>query len=164
MSDFITVFEITWNSNGELAETTGRFVIGLAAVIGGLAVVIRRLRRGDNVTKIIATTFVILWGLGWLYLGQFHHGFGHVYELVNAYRQKQYETVEGAVQVVHQQPATGHTKGDVIRVNGKEFEVNYFYATPAYRKTISHQGSLNGGTYARLYYYDGEILRVDVRN
>jgi hypothetical protein len=82
---------------------------------------------------------------------------------MSAYRDKRYEVVEGPVQVLHQQPASGHTKGDVIRVNGKEFEVNYFYATPAYHKTIVHNGVLNAGTYARVYYYDGEILRVDIR-
>jgi hypothetical protein len=48
-------------------------------------------------------------------------------------------------------------------VNGKEFVVSYFYATPAYTKTIAHGGVLTQGTYARIYYYDGEILRVDIR-
>jgi hypothetical protein len=48
-------------------------------------------------------------------------------------------------------------------VNGKEFEVNYLYATPAYNKTIAHHGAMNAGTYARICYYDGEILRVDIR-
>ncbi len=65
--------------------------------------------------------------------------------------------------MVHQQPATGHTKGDIIAVNGAEFEVNYFLATPAYRNTISHGGVLRGGVYARIYHVNGAILRVDIR-
>ena len=48
-------------------------------------------------------------------------------------------------------------------MNGKEFEMNYFYATPGYHNTTAHHGALTQGTYARIYYYDGEILRVDVR-
>ena len=89
--------------------------------------------------------------------------FGHINRLVNAYHQKQYRIVEGPVQVIHQQAYAGHGKGDVISVNGQQFELNYFYATPAYNKTIAHKGALNAGTYARIYYYDGEILRVDIR-
>lgn len=65
--------------------------------------------------------------------------------------------------MLHEQPATGHTKGDIISVNGKQFEVNYFYATPAYRNTIAHGGVLGSGVKARLYYHNGEILRVDIR-
>ena len=83
--------------------------------------------------------------------------------LVNAYQQKQYQVVEGPVEVLHQQPASGHSKGDVIAVNGVQFEVNYFYATPAYRNTLAHGGVLGSGVYARIYYYNGEILRIDIR-
>ena len=60
-------------------------------------------------------------------------------------------------------PATGHTKGDIIAVNGEQFEVNYFYVTPAYRNTLAHGGVLGPGVYARIYYHNGEILRVDIR-
>jgi hypothetical protein len=89
--------------------------------------------------------------------------FGHINNLVRAYRDEQYQIVEGPIQILHEQPATGHTKGDIFTVNGKQFEVNYFYATPAYRNTLAHGGVLGGGVYARLYYYNGEILRVDIR-
>ena len=65
---------------------------------------------------------------------------------------------------MHEQPATGHTKGDIITVNGKQFEVNYFHLTPAYRNTLAHSGVLNSGVYARIYYHNDEILRVDIRN
>jgi hypothetical protein len=44
-----------------------------------------------------------------------------------------------------------------------QFEVNYFLATPAYCKTLAHGGALSAGTYARIYYSDSEILRVDIR-
>ena len=98
-----------------------------------------------------------------LYLHNFPHVFGHINNLVTAYQEGQYQVVEGQVQVLHQQPVTGHTKGDIITVNEKQFEVNYFYATPAYRNTLAHGGVLGSGVYARLYYHNGEILRVDIR-
>ena len=98
-----------------------------------------------------------------LYLHNFPHVFGHINNLVTAYQEGQYQVVEGHVQVLHQQPVTGHTKGDIITVNGKQFEVNYFYATPAYRNALAHGGVLGSGVYARLYYHNAEILRVDIR-
>ena len=87
----------------------------------------------------------------------------HIDRLVNAYQEKKYQIVEGPVQILHQQPKTGHSKGDIISVNGTQFEVNYFLATPAYCKTLAHGGVLSAGTDARIYYYNGEIIRIDIR-
>jgi len=99
----------------------------------------------------------------WLVMGNFPLLFGRINGLVSAYETKQYQVVEGEVRVLRQQPAHGHTSGDVVVVNGVRFEVNYFFATPAYRDTIAHGGALKPGVYARLYHADGAILRVDVR-
>jgi len=163
-SDFVTVFEITRNSNGFFADEVFRLLIGVAALLGSLRLLVRNWRRRGGAKDYIGPVFVLIWSVGWLYLHLLPNVFGHINKLLNAYQQKQYQIVEGPVEVLHQQPKTGHTKGDVIRVNGKELEVNYFYATPAYHNTIAHKGALNAGTYARIYYYDGEILRVDIRN
>jgi len=163
VSDFTTVFEITRNSNGAFGDEVFRLLIGVVALFGSLGLLVRNWRRRDGAKDYIGPVFVLIWSLIWLYMHLLPNVFGHIKKLVNAYHDKRYEIVEGPVQVLHQQPATGHTKGDVIRVNGKEFEVNYFYATPAYHNTIAHKGALNAGTYARIYYYNGEILRVDIR-
>jgi len=163
VSDFTTVFEITRNSNGAFGDEVFRLLIGVVALFGSLGLLVRNWRRRDGAKDYIGPVFVLIWSLIWLYMHLLPKVFGHIKKLVNAYHHKRYEIVEGPVQVLHQQAATGHTKGDVIRVNGKEFEVNYFYATPAYHNTIAHKGALNAGTYARIYYYNGEILRVDIR-
>ena len=163
MSEFDTVFEITRNSNGIFADEVFRLLIGVVALLGSLKLLVRNVRRRESAKDYVWPAFILIWSLGWLYLGAFDHVFGHNHRLISAYRDKRYEIVEGPVEVLHQQPASGHTKGDVIRVNGKEFEVNYFYATPAYHYTIAHKGVLNAGIYARLYYFDGEILRVDIK-
>jgi len=162
VSDFVTVFEIARGSNGVFAEEVFRLLVGIAALIGGATALIFQWKNG-GLKSWFGPIFVIAWGLFWLHLHNFPYVFGHINKLVKAYRDGQYQVVEGPVQMLYEQPATGHTKGDIITVNGKQFEVNYFYLTPAYRNTLAHGGVLGGGVYARLYYYDGEILRVDIR-
>ncbi|HEY5992156.1 MAG TPA: transposase, partial [Candidatus Udaeobacter sp.] len=161
--DFVTVFEIARGGNGVLAEEYFRLFIGIAALIGGVTALILNWRNNGGLKGWLGPVFVIAWGLFWLYLHNFPYVFGHINNLVTAYRDGQYQIVEGQVQVLHEQPATGHTKGDIITVNGKQFEVNYFYLTPAYRNTLAHGGVLNWGVYARICYYNGKILRVDIR-
>ena len=163
MPEFVTVFEITRNSNGVFGDEVFRLLIGVVALLGSLRALVRNRRREKSRRDYIGPIFILVWSVVWIYMHMLPNVFGHINRLVNAYRDKQYEIVEGPVEVLHQQPATGHSKGDVIRVNGKEFVVDYFHYTPAYRNTIAHKGILNAGTYARIYYSDGEILRVDVR-
>src|SRR5438477_78309 len=73
------------------------------------------------------------------------------------------DVIEGVISVKHEQPASGHTKGDVITIEGKEFEVNQFLVTPGYKTTISHGGALKQGVYARLHYHDGIILKAEIK-
>jgi hypothetical protein len=162
VSDFVTVFEIARENNGVFAGEVFRLLVGIAALIGGMTALIFQWKN-NGAKSWFGPVFVIAWGLLWVYLHNFPYVFGHINSLVRAYRDGQYQVAEGSVQVLHEQPATGHTKGDIITVNGKQFEVNYFYATPAYRNTLAHGGVLQSGVYARLYYYNGEILRVDIR-
>ncbi len=163
MPDFVTVFEITRNSNGIFAGAVFRLLIGVAALIGAVRVLVRNRRRESSRRDYIGPIFLLVWSLFWIYLHNFPHVFGHIDRLMSAYRQKQYQIVEGPVQILHQQPATGHSKGDIVAVNGQQFEVNYFYATPAYHNTLAHGGVLGAGVYARIYYYNGEIVRIDIR-
>jgi hypothetical protein len=161
-SDFVTVFELARASNGVFSDACLRLLVGIGALIGGVTALIFTWRIKEW-KPLLASVFVTAWAVFWLYLHNFPYVFGHINSLVRAYRDGRYQVLEGQVQVLHEQPATGHTKGDIICVNGKEFEVNYFYATPAYRNTVAHGGVLRSGVYAKLYYYDGEILRVDIR-
>ena len=175
MPDFVTVFEIARDSNGVFAGEVSRLFVGVAALMGGVTALVFKWRN-HRAKGWFGPVFVIAWGILWLYLHNFSYVFGHINSLVRAYRNGQYQVVEGPVQVLHEQPATGHTKGDIITVNGRQFEVNYFYLTPAYRNTLAHGGVLASGVYARIYYHNspwdlsrapggssGEILRVDIR-
>ena len=162
VSDFVTVFEISRGSNGVFAGEVFRLLIGVTALIGGVIALVRNWKN-KSAKSWVGPVFITAWALFWLYLHNFPYVFGHINDLVKAYRHGQYQVVEGPVQVLHEQPATGHTKGDIITVNGQQFEVNYFYLTPAYRNTVAHGGVLASGVYARIYHHNGEILRVDIR-
>jgi hypothetical protein len=98
MSDFVTVFEITSTNNGILADSVFRLVIGVACLIGGVgALIFTRRRKGDRTTDWIGPLFLIGWSLSWLYLHNFPHAFRHIQRLVGAYRNGQYQVVEGEV-------------------------------------------------------------------
>lgn len=70
--------------------------------------------------------------------------------------------VEGVVVVHHQQPATGHDAGDLVRVGNVEFRVNYYKASAGYNRTLAHGGVLADGVRVRLHHLDGSILKVEV--
>ena len=143
VSDFVTAFEIARGSNGVVDDEVFRFLIGIAALVGGVTALILNWKN-KSVKSWVGPVFATAWSLFWLYLHNFPYSFGHINALVKAYRHGQYQVVEGQVHVLHEQPATGHTKGDIITVNGKQFEVNYFYLTPAYRNTLAHGGVFGG--------------------
>jgi hypothetical protein len=106
---------------------------------------------------------MIGWSALWLFMHDFPSTFRHIEGLVDAYKKQRYEVVEGEVKVLHEQSVTGHSRGDVIVVNGTRFEVNHFLMAPAYRDTIAHGGASKNAVYTRIYHHDGQILRVDIR-
>ena len=164
MTDFATVFEINRWSNGLLAEELFRLFVGVAALIGGIASVVYVGRKRDVPRRnVIPGLFLAVWAIFWLALHDFPQMFLRINDLAEAYDKGRFEVSEGIVRVLHQQPAHGHTGGDRIVVGDKPFEVNYFYATPAYRQTIAHGGALQAGTYARLSHVDGQIVRLEIR-
>lgn len=165
MTDFVTVFEINRWSNGLLADELFRLFVGVVALVGGLAGAFYVWHKRDvrSRRELIPCLFFTAWSILWLVMHNFPQMFRRVDNLAEAYEKGHYEVSEGVVTVLHEQPAHGHSSGDRIVVDGKPFEVNYFYATPAYRQTIAHGGALQAGIYARLSHVDGEIVRVEIR-
>jgi hypothetical protein len=165
MTDFVTVFEITRWSNGLLADTLFRLLVGLVALIGGATALLFMWRKPEVLPRrnLPPFLFITAWAVFWLTMHDFPQMFQRIDNLIEAYEKGRYEVSEGIVTVLHEQPVHGHSSGDRIVVDGKPFEVNYFYATPAYRQTIAHGGALQAGTYARLSHVDGEIVRVEIR-
>ncbi|MHC4639312.1 MAG: hypothetical protein ACYTBV_17685 [Planctomycetota bacterium] len=82
--------------------------------------------------------------------------------LLSAYNDGRYDISEGIVHVKHQQPEEGHDRGDVITINGEEFEIDYYSITPAYSRTVSHGGALKEGVHARVYHFGEKIIRIDI--
>ena len=79
------------------------------------------------------------------------------------YLTNRYEISEGIVKVLFEQPYEGHSKGDLVEINGVKFVVNYFTNDLIYRKTISHGGFLKKGVYAKIYHSGKQILRIDIK-
>jgi hypothetical protein len=162
--EFVTVFEITRNSNGVFGHEVFRLLIGVAAFFGSLVLIIRNRRHEKSRRDYIGPVFVLIWSVIWISMHLLPNVFNRANRLLNAYRNKQYQIVEGPVEVIWQQPYHGHSQGDHIRLGGQDFVIDYFYYTSAYNKTIAHKGALTAETYARIYYCcNNEILRVDVR-
>ncbi len=166
MDSFTTIFEISGDVNGIRTESFFRIAIGVGALASGAIGLFRCLTKKERSRKDwIGPIFLTVWGLLWL---AFHVPVFVSIEsakngLLARYHGNQFDVVEGVVEVKHQQPASGHSKGDVVVVGGREFEVNFFTVSPSYTKTISHGGALKPGAYARLSYVDGTILKVEIR-
>lgn len=164
-SDFVTVFEINRWSNGLLADELFRLAIGVVALLGGLGGLLNiwRKRNGFALGNLMWSLLIIGWAVLWLVMHDFPAMFQRIDHLVATYEAGRCEPSEGIVKVLREQPAHGHSSGDRVLVGGREFEVNYFYATPAYRNTIAHGGVLRAGSYVRLCHVDGDIVRVELR-
>lgn len=165
MNELTTVFEIASGSNGVRADALLRLGIGAGALIGGVFGLFRASRREErSLKKLVGPAFMTAWSVVWLlaHIPLWRIGTTQTNRLVNIYHNGKSQVVEGIVHVSHQQPAHGHSSGDKITVGDQSFEVNYFLVTPGYNKTISHGGVLREGAFARLHYYEGIILKVEV--
>ena len=164
MTVFTPVFEITRWSNGLLADELFRLSVGVGALFAGVAGFVRAWRGPNGISwgNLVWSLLLTIWAVGWLLMHDFPAMYQRIDRLVTAHEAGGCEVTEGTVSVKHQQPAHGHTSGDRIEVNGREFVVNYFYATPAYRDTIAKGGVLRPGAYVRLCHVDGAIVRVEV--
>lgn len=137
--------------------------VGLGAAIAW----IRRLKipRWWNRKEAAAPAFILVWSIVWLSLAGFGFSINSFrsYRLVIAYKDGTAQVVEGTTHVLREQPESGHAMGDLIEINGIRLVINYFDVTPTYKQTIAHGGALREGIVARVWYYDGRILRLDVQ-
>jgi hypothetical protein len=76
--------------------------------------------------------------------------------LVNELNSPKIVTTEGLISVEFEQPYTGHTGGDIIRINNYTFDIDYFHATLYYHRTIAHGGFLTNGKYFKIYFIPSE--------
>ena len=169
MNNFVTIFEISKTDTSTLDDWStllvfGILVLGISAT--GLIVLLVRSRkygwRGRPLFKLLlfmaVGLFLIVDSVQSLKAAE-----ERLENLVSTYRENKCDIIEGVVHVLHEQPHTGHTKGDIVRIGNVEFEVNAWRNTPAYSLTIAFGGVLKDGVFARVYHDEGKILRVDIR-
>lgn len=77
---------------------------------------------------------------------------------VDDYRSKNYQTVEGILSVT---PSDGSTY-DVVAVGGQRFVIGGSGSIVSYNLSAAKGGLLRNGVYARIYYRDNVILRIDL--
>ncbi|MFT5111723.1 MAG: hypothetical protein ACI8P9_001043 [Parasphingorhabdus sp.] len=143
-----------------------RIAIGAVVLALGLAGLIRKIQ-GKSLPKQLrfGTWFCLAFGAIWLYFhwtlmsAEIEETALHAAKLES----QDFEVVEGVVKVLHEQPATGHAKGDVIEIAGKQFEINYFVMAPGYKNTLSNGGVLQDGVYAKLKFSGNTILSVEIK-
>ena len=163
--DWKTLFVVYEGFTHVLLEASLWLTAGLAMVIGGILY-----RRRSNLTReqgdernagpTVLIAFGILW-LSFCVLG-FGLALGLGLRLLIVYGSGEAEITEGVVRVLHEQPAGGGTEGDILEINGVQVEVDRLLLSPAYGRTIVFGGVLREGVYARVYHWQGRIVRIDV--
>ena len=109
--------------------------------------------------------FLLVWMTGWIGLSTL--GLLDTIRLSNEYSRRLQEgrcqVAEGVVTVLQTGKSGGHDAGDQIAIGGVEFQYSYYDASkPGYRRIIQKGGRLTEGTKARVHYYDGALLKVEI--
>jgi hypothetical protein len=158
--NYRTVFEAGFFSNGEMLKSLGFLAVGLVVI--GCMIHKFRMRNSARWDSIL---FLALWSILWISVSAYWLG-SNLYAgwtYTNALGDGKCDVIEGIVEVLHQEPKHGHSGGDRIRVNGREFRYSYFSSTLSYNQTVAHGGVLTPGTKVRLHSLNGKILKVEVR-
>jgi hypothetical protein len=139
--------------------------VGTGALCGAI-VWIRRLNlpKWWNRKEAGGASFLLVWSILWLVPASagFSLKLWQAFELVRAYKGGTAQMAEGTARVRRLQPRGGHAAGDLIEISGAQVVVDFFQTTPAYKQTIARGGALQEGTQARVWHYEGKVLRLDV--
>jgi hypothetical protein len=157
-----TVFVVSYFSGASDLIPFGLLAVGLLVLLFGRPIFERKFARTQPAG--CGTGFWLVWCVLWLAVATLGVGVTLVrgWTYTAALRDGRAEVVEGAVKVLHWQPASGHAPGDLVEVGGRVFRVNFFHTTQAYSRTLAHGGDLNDGVRVRLHHLDGAILKVEV--
>ena len=164
MDNYITIYEISSCNYGNSIEHFLTIIAYIVFTIGFLLLsytIYVNNKKQTSLEKYYAPLFFIIFSiLIFILLSFIEDDYkNNVKEILS---EEKYETIEGVVHVSHVQPKQGHTQGDIISIDNKTFEINFYKSKPGYKNTISHGGVLKEGVYARLYTYGDLILRVDI--
>jgi hypothetical protein len=173
MNEFVEVYVFSPFENAAgPGQVFIRLLVGCIVLVVGIYFFRKTTRENKWSPKIFKPVFLLFFAIVWIGL----HGLIlstqviSYLELRNIYNNHLYSVVEGKVHVVHEEPSFGHDKGDVILIDGKEFEFSSYDDSYGYHQTISHGGILKEGVYSRLTYCEDPspyitnniILRVEL--
>jgi hypothetical protein len=102
--------------------------------------------------------FAVLWTLGTFVLvgGNFVRDY-------RALSSGHADHVEGPVENFIPMPASGHGE-ESFSVQGVSFSYSDFVVTPGFNKTTFHNGPMRADLYVRIWYHDGDILKLEIRD
>ncbi len=148
-------------------QLTETYAIGFGILVLLLFLLaLARKESGAKVGIFLATLWLAIWSCELIAFKQAALGQDQYYkQLLQIYNSQQYEVAEGNVHVIQRAVVREH--GDIINVGGVEFEIGRYsfpYGSYAYRDTITENGVLREGVYARIYYVDEAIIRIDIKN
>ncbi len=154
---YVTVFEITqkpfewWFS-----------AIGVIFVVMGIVFVVVG-RKWPSQKRAKATGYgALVFALLWTLLA-FGSTFPVYRRCIEAYRSGNYSAVEGIVENFHPMPYEGH-QDECFSVQGQRFCYSDYGIQPGFNQSASHGGPIRAGLPVRIAYYEGQILRLEVRS
>jgi hypothetical protein len=154
---YVTVFEITqkpfqwWFSAAGLIAISAGFVMILIA------------RKWPSQTRAKFTGyFFVIFGSVWS-IGTFAGTFSQYRKCVEAYRTGKYQIVEGVVENFAPMPYEGHCD-ECFSVQSKRFCYSDYEIQAGFNRSASHGGPIRQGLPVRVGYYDGQILRLEIRS
>ncbi len=163
-------YQLIWQISAEHQQFGNGFLfriylgagITILGVIGiGLKLFTNLLPRKATFSAYFATLFGLIWTtLHWNVMSAEKLETDRLAAMLSS---QQHETVQGVVKVLHQQPVSGHSQGDIVEIAGKKIEINFYTITPGYRNTIANGGVLADGVEARVRYVNDVILSVEIK-
>ncbi|HUJ93569.1 MAG TPA: hypothetical protein VLW46_01240 [Candidatus Bathyarchaeia archaeon] len=158
---YVTVFEITqkpyewwWPAFGLIF-----IVIGVVVIKFGPKLDLNK-RTFAIPPKLIGWGFVVFASC-WTSIA-FASTYSSYRRLLQTYRTGRYLVVEGIVQDFHPMPYEGH-QNECFSVQREWFCYSDYAVQAGFNQSASHGGPIRQGLPVRIAYYDGEILRLEVR-
>ena len=163
--NYQTVFELGNDIIDGIVPLVSFLVAGVILFLLGAYYLVSSYRGGTPPVKRLTSVIMVVIGALWLSLSPTVLAVIEEKSAIqDLYDAGHYESVEGVVKVLREQPVEGDTVGDLIEVGGFRFAINFYTETPGYKHTIANGGALREGVRARLRFRDDLILKVEVAN
>lgn len=161
--EFVTVFELASNVNEIIIDVVSicAFLLIFLLLLGFI-----RYKKKKYTVKTHATLSI----LSFVFLILFIFQITSLVNMIRSYnyfktifKQKAYRVCEGSVKLIQKAETRGPVHSDIVLIDGHQFEIKYSDNSVAYHKTIVRGGLLKENVYARIYYFENDILKIDMR-